>query len=57
MRVYTLGHSTRSLEELIEILKTFNIELVVDLRRFPGSRKFPRFNKENLEAAQQGIRK
>jgi uncharacterized protein (DUF488 family) len=49
MRIYTLGHSTRSLEEFIEILKTFDIGLVVDVRRFPGSRKFPHFNKENLE--------
>jgi uncharacterized protein (DUF488 family) len=49
MRIYTLGHSTRSMREFIEILKTFNIELVVEVRRFPGSRKFPHFNKENLE--------
>ncbi|MGQ9552325.1 MAG: DUF488 domain-containing protein [Candidatus Bathycorpusculaceae bacterium] len=49
MRIYTLGHSTRSFEEFVEILKTFGVELVVDVRRFPGSRKFPHFSKENLE--------
>jgi uncharacterized protein (DUF488 family) len=49
MRIYTLGHSTRSLEEFIEILRTFGVELVVDVRRFPGSRKFPHFGRENLE--------
>jgi len=49
MKVYTIGHSTRSLNEFLEILKSFNIELVVDVRRFPSSKKFPWFNKENLE--------
>lgn len=49
MRIYTLGHSTRSLEEFIDILKNFQIELVVDVRRFPSSKKFPWFNKESLE--------
>ncbi|MEM2111100.1 MAG: DUF488 family protein [Candidatus Bathyarchaeia archaeon] len=48
MRIYTLGHSTRSLEEFIEILKAFSIEMIFDVRRFPGSRKFPHFSKENL---------
>lgn len=49
MRIFTLGHSTRTLEDLLEILKEFQIELVVDIRRFPSSKKFPWFNKENLE--------
>jgi len=49
MKIFTLGHSTRSLEEFLEILKSFKIELVIDVRRFPSSKKFPHFNKENLE--------
>jgi len=49
MRIFTLGHGTRTLEDLLEILKEFQIELVVDIRRFPSSKKFPWFNKENLE--------
>ena len=49
MKVYTLGHSTRSLEEFLEVLKKFQIELVIDVRRWPSSKKFPWFNKENLE--------
>ena len=49
MKIFTLGHSTRSLEEFLEILKIFKIELVVDVRRFPSSKKFPHFNKEILE--------
>lgn len=49
MRIYTIGHSTRSLEDFIDILKNFDIELVIDIRRFPSSKKFPHFNRENLE--------
>jgi uncharacterized protein (DUF488 family) len=49
MEIYTIGHSTRSLEEFLEILKNFQIQLVVDVRRFPSSKKFPWFDKENLE--------
>lgn len=49
MKIYTLGHSTRDFEEFLSILKKFEIQLVVDVRRFPSSKKFPWFNKENLE--------
>ncbi|MEM7821303.1 MAG: DUF488 domain-containing protein [Candidatus Aenigmatarchaeota archaeon] len=49
MKVYTIGHSTRNFEEFLNILKKFNILVVIDVRRFPSSRKFPWFNKENLE--------
>lgn len=47
--VWTIGHSNRPLEELIEMLQSFNIEQLVDIRHYPGSRKYPYFNKENLE--------
>lgn len=47
--IWTIGHSTRTLEELVEMLHSFQIEMVVDIRSFPGSRKFPQFNKEALE--------
>ena len=46
--IWTIGHSTRPLEELIAMLYSFNIELVADIRSFPGSRKFPQYNKEAL---------
>ena len=49
--IWTIGHSTHSLEEFVAMLYYFNIELVVDIRSFPGSRKFPRFNKEMLEVS------
>lgn len=47
-KIWTIGHSTRSLDELVELLKSFEIELLIDVRSMPGSRKFPQFNKENL---------
>jgi uncharacterized protein (DUF488 family) len=47
--VWTIGHSTRTLEEFIEMLNSFQIEVVADVRSFPGSRKFPQFNKESLQ--------
>ena len=42
--VWTIGHSTRSLEGLIDLLKTQEIQLLVDVRRFPASRRYPHFN-------------
>ena len=47
--VLTIGHSTRSLDEFIEILKSFQIEILVDVRSFPGSRRYPHFNREALQ--------
>lgn len=47
--IWTIGHSTRTLEEFIGLLNSFDIVQLIDVRRFPGSRKFPQFNKDNLE--------
>ncbi len=47
--IWTIGHSTRSLEEFTAMLKSFNIELAVDIRSYPGSRRYQHFNKEALE--------
>ncbi len=47
--IWTIGHSTRSLEEFITMLQSFNITVLADVRHFPGSRKFPHFNKDNLQ--------
>lgn len=47
--IYTIGHSTHSLEEFLNMLRSFDIKLLVDIRSLPGSRKFPQFNKEELE--------
>ena len=55
--IWTIGHSTRSMEEFMSLLKLQRIELLVDIRTYPGSRRFPHFNKENLEVflPEQGI--
>jgi uncharacterized protein (DUF488 family) len=47
--VYTIGHSTRTLKEFGDMLHSFQIETVIDIRSYPGSRRYPQFNKEALE--------
>lgn len=49
--LYTIGHSTRALEELIDLLRTHGVELLVDVRSIPRSRHTPQFNRETLPAA------
>jgi uncharacterized protein (DUF488 family) len=46
--VWTIGHSTRSLEDLVALLRAHGIERLVDVRRFPRSRRHPHFNTEAL---------
>ena len=46
--IYTIGHSTRTIDEFIHILQAFEIELVVDVRTIPGSRYNPQFNQDEL---------
>jgi len=55
--VWTIGHSTRTLEHFVEMLQSFNIKMLVDVRSFPGSKRYPQFNKESLEQSipQNGI--
>ena len=49
--IWTIGHSTNTLAEFIAMLISFQIKLVVDIRSFPGSRRYPHFNKEALETS------
>jgi uncharacterized protein (DUF488 family) len=46
--VYTVGHSTRSIAEFVALLKTGNVDLVVDIRSTPRSRTNPQFNLDTL---------
>lgn len=46
--IWTIGHSTHTLGEFLDMLKSFQIELVADIRSFPGSRRYPHFNQEAL---------
>ena len=47
--IYTIGHSTRSLDELVAALQANGIRTLVDIRAFPMSRRLPHFNRESLE--------
>ena len=51
LEVWTVGHSTRSAEEFGQILLAHDIKLLVDVRSFPGSRRYPQFNKAQLSEA------
>ena len=48
-RLYTIGHSTRSFEDLADTLRAHEIQTLVDIRAFPMSRRLPQFNRESLE--------
>jgi uncharacterized protein (DUF488 family) len=47
--IYTIGHSTRSFDELVAALQGHGITALVDIRAFPMSRRLPHFNRESLE--------
>jgi len=48
MEIYTIGHSSHSQEFFGSMLKENNIELLADVRAFPGSRKWPQFSKDGF---------
>ena len=54
MRVFTVGHGTRPIEELLEVLDEAGAGSLVDVRRFPGSRRHPQFNQPALAASLEG---
>lgn len=47
--IYTIGHSTHNMNDFMAMLQFFHIKNLVDIRSMPGSRKFPQFDKGNLE--------
>jgi uncharacterized protein (DUF488 family) len=49
--IWTIGHSTHTIEEFIDMLRHNQIEILVDVRHFPGSRRFPHFNKIAVQDA------
>lgn len=51
VRVYTIGHSTRALDDFIALLEREGIRRLVDVRTYPASRRHPHFNREELAAA------
>ncbi len=56
--LFTIGHSTRTWDEFVEVLKAHSVEVLADIRSFPMSRRLPHFNRESLERTlpEAGIR-
>ena len=48
--IWTVGHSTRSIEEFLALLHEFDIDSLVDVRSIPGSRRYPQFGSETMSA-------
>jgi uncharacterized protein (DUF488 family) len=48
MRIWTIGHSTRTIEKFISLLEEHGIKSLADVRLLPGSRRYPQFNRETL---------
>lgn len=48
-RIHSIGHSNRTLDELVSVLKSHGIELLADIRSYPRSKRNPHFDRENLE--------
>ena len=48
MTIYTIGHSTRSAGEFVALLREHDIQLLADIRRYPGSKRYPHFASEAM---------
>ena len=46
--IYTIGHSTHTMESFLSMLQSFSINTLVDVRHYPGSKRYPHFNKDVL---------
>jgi uncharacterized protein (DUF488 family) len=55
VRVFTIGHGARTSEELVACLTEAGVGTLVDVRRFPGSRRHPQFNREAVAAAVEAV--
>jgi uncharacterized protein (DUF488 family) len=53
IRVYTIGHSDRPIGTFVRLLQAHGVELLIDIRRFPGSRKHPQYGRDALAASLQ----
>ena len=51
IRIWTIGHSTRTVDEFTSLLKRNDIDLLADVRAWPGSKRYPHFNKDALAAS------
>src|SRR5436305_9935878 len=48
-RIFTIGHSTRDLADFIALLRENGVQRLADIRRYPGSRRYPHFSSESLQ--------
>ncbi len=55
MEIYTIGHSTHSEKNFLDILQSFKIQVLADVRSLPGSRYLPHFNQESMSVALKSI--
>ena len=55
MTIYTIGHSTRTFDDFLALLREHGIECVVDVRSIPRSRRYPQFNGDALATALEGV--
>jgi uncharacterized protein (DUF488 family) len=55
VRVFTIGHGTREAAELVEMLAEAGVRTLVDVRRLPGSRRNPQFNRDAVAASLAGV--
>ena len=51
LSVWTIGHSTLAIEDFLRLLQTSEIRVLADVRSFPGSRRYPQFNKDHLQSS------
>jgi uncharacterized protein (DUF488 family) len=58
LHIYTIGHSNNSMREFVAMLRSFDVEVLIDVRRWPRSRSFEHFNRETIEEVmeKEGIR-
>ncbi len=54
MRIFTIGHSTRTFEELVNLLQAYEVNILADVRSFPRSFKNPQFNAEVIGVELEG---
>ena len=55
LTVWTIGHSTRTLDRFLDLLSVNAIEVLADVRRFPASRKYPHFDQDALRNSLLGV--
>jgi uncharacterized protein (DUF488 family) len=54
LTIFTIGHSNQSFDDFLALLQRHQIEILVDIRRHPGSKRYPYFSRENLSATLEG---